>query len=113
MSFACTSNDKKHITVKSNRVYRIIPITDIIYIESVGRKVKIYTTHDIVESYQKISALEEMLNETFYRCHRCYIVNIQYIEGYNTKYVKLKNRNGTEIPLSREKITEFKNTLNI
>lgn len=109
MSFVCTANDKEHILFKSNGKYRIIPTTEIICIESNGRKVTMYTIYDVMESYQKISNLEQVLQKTFYRCHRCYIINMLYVEEYNSKYAKLKN--GLRVPLSRKKISQFKNIL--
>jgi two-component system LytT family response regulator len=56
---------------------------------------------------------EEMLNsELFYRCHRSYLVNINFIRGISRKkgnYISLQN--GMVLPLARRKKLPFKDFL--
>ena len=47
------------------------------------------------------------LTEGFYKCHRSYIVNINYIDTYTTKEIRM--RSGYRIPISRNCQADFEN----
>jgi DNA-binding LytR/AlgR family response regulator len=52
--------------------------------------------------------METLLGKLFFRCHRCYLVNLDHIQRYNTDTIWLKN--GTEIMLAQKKYAEFVKT---
>lgn len=76
-----------------------IPMGDIRYIESFGRKMVIYRAQEALELYGKISSLGEQLNTTFVRCHQSYFVNMAYVARMETNYFVLKD--GEEVPISQ------------
>jgi len=77
---------------------------DIMYAEAFAHKTTIYTTTGDADAKLYISDLEDMLDDTFCRIHRSYIVNIQYINQITKTEVVLDN--GTKIPLSRRRYND-------
>ncbi|WP_026394591.1 LytR/AlgR family response regulator transcription factor [Acetobacterium malicum] len=72
---------------------------EILYFESLGRKIKVTTFDAEYEYYYTISALEKELDSLrFILCHRSYIVNLKNVKSIKTKAVVLKN--GVMIPIS-------------
>ena len=83
--------DKTKITLKQGSRVRLVNIQDVVYIESLGRKAILHLANETIEYYEKISNLEEQLYPYFFRTHRAYLINMQYIESYNRREVLLKN----------------------
>lgn len=77
----------------------------ILYIESRGKKVEIHTTGEIIEAYASMNEMEGQLGESFYRCHRGYLVNMVYVAEYDSESVILNN--GEFVYLAKEKYGEF------
>lgn len=84
--------------------------SDILYIESRGKKVEIHTTgeKESIEIYAAMEELEEQLGEGFYRCHRSYIVNMEHIAEYGNDSISLTN--GDKVYLAKKKYGEFVKT---
>ena len=77
----------------------------ILYIESRAKKVEIHTTGEIIEAYASMNEMEGQLGESFYRCHRGYLVNMAYVAEYDSESVTLNN--GEYVYLAKEKYGEF------
>ena len=78
---------------------------------------KVKKDGEIYFSKQKISDLEGELPDIFFRTHRSYIVNInkikEIIPWFNSTYnLKIEDMD-IEVPVSRNKIKEFRSLLNI
>lgn len=103
------------IVVKSNNNVFIIPLNEVIYIESEDDYVMIYTGKGKHLQYQNMSYYEEHLDASiFIRIHRSTIVNIHFIAkiekfGKETYQVVLKD--GTSLKVSRSRYQELKETL--
>ncbi len=78
---------------------------NIYYIESSNKKVIFHTTNGTLEVYKKMKELENTLGNTFYRCHRCYFVNMEKISAYSTDNIQLTN--GENLLLARKKYSDF------
>lgn len=88
------------IVGKSNRefeyqnkgsVYRI-PYKDILYFQSVGRKISIATSQGMRTFYSKLADIEERLPERlFLSIHKSYLVNMNYVQEYTYECVKMVN----------------------
>ena len=61
------------------------PICEVIYVESLDRKVFVHTIYRTVEFPGMILKrfMKEMDSEVFLQCHRSYVVNCQYIRSFN------------------------------
>ncbi|KHD36319.1 transcriptional regulator [Clostridium acetobutylicum] len=90
---------------KSTKVF----LRDITYIEAEKRKIKIHTTYDVIEYYNKISQLEDELREyNFFRCHKSYIVNLRYVKSYDNTSITLENND--KIYISKYRLNDFLKT---
>lgn len=77
----------------------------ILYIESRAKKAEIHTMDETIEIYAALSELEEQLADSFYRCHRGYLVNMAFITEYDRGNITLNN--GETLILAKEKYSEF------
>lgn len=85
-----------------------IPLSDIMYFESSGRKVKVNTQKTKFDFYGKLAEVEKNLDEGFIAIHQSFLVNREYIFRYSYENVELSN--GTILPISptkRKKIREI------
>lgn len=96
---------KKYIIVKSSGIQQKILLKDIYYIESENKKAIIHTGNGIIEIYGKLEALQHRLGNTFFRCHRCYLVNMEKISAYSADTIQVIN--GDSLFLSRRKYSDF------
>lgn len=90
----------KRIMLSSNQYYEYkignvnfnILISDILYFESSGRKVKIILNDDIKEYYGKLSEVEEKIKDNdFFFIHKSYFINYNHVIEYAYEYVKMSN----------------------
>jgi len=79
-----------------------IDVDRIIYLESVLRKINIYTAMEQYTYYASLSEAEEKLKKyDFVRIHKGYLVNMAYIQRINKNNVVLKNN--IALPLSERR----------
>jgi len=105
--------DNKEISIK---------ITDLIYLSSEGNYVNLfYKNINTVKTIIKripLKNIEEKLSNysSFFKCHRTYIINLDYIhhvEGNAQGYKLQLNHIEEIIPVSRSMVKEFKNRVQI
>lgn len=95
----------------------VIDPTSILYMMREDRVVQIFTQDQTFQSKQTLQELEEKLASFhFFRCHRSYLVNLQYIHEiipwFNGAYnIVLKDQQKTKIPVSRSSVKELFNLL--
>ncbi len=80
-------------------------LKDIFYIESANKKVIIHTKKGIMETYGKMEEWEQAAGGGFYRCHRCYLVNMEKIASYGIDMIETVN--GDKLLLAQKKYTDF------
>ena len=78
---------------------------DIYFVESNLRKVIINMEKEHFEVYSTMAELEKLFGDSFFRCHRGYLVNLGKIRGYDRETIKLVN--GNCLILSKTKYAEF------
>lgn len=71
--------ENKRLPIKFNGSLYYIPMKDIYFIEKLGKKCMIHTKKNIFETYENISDIYQMLDETFYLTHRSNIINLDKI----------------------------------
>lgn len=86
-----------HIILKDNtKVY----LADLMYVKAEDHYLNLYSKDGKKHFVRgKISQLIQELPPNFSKCHRSYIVNINFIQSYGRDFVVLKNKE--EIPTSR------------
>jgi DNA-binding LytR/AlgR family response regulator len=98
-------NRREHLAVKRDGVVHMIALDEILFVESSRKQVAIHTKNGVIECYGKISEFAEKLSSDFYKCHRCYIVNMAHIARFSAKAIMLSG--GQEVFLAREKYQGF------
>ena len=96
-----TENDNKKdfMFVRADRKMVKINFKDILYIESLGDYVKVFTNNDTVITRETISNFEATLpSDCFIRVHRSYIVSISKISSYTNEYIEIAKK---AVPISR------------
>ena len=78
------------ILIKRGGVSMKVALDDIIYAEVFNRKVMLHTSHGDIEYYGKLTDLSEKAGANFYRTHRAYLVNLQYVEKYSATTIWLE-----------------------
>lgn len=92
---------------RQGKDYYYVPMRDIVYFVSEGRKVKIVTMKEIFEFYGRLRETVLWLSEDFVTIHKSYIVNKQYIFRYSYEAVELVNGIVLTIsPANRKQVRE-------
>ena len=87
------------LELKKGKGYQTVYTQDVLYIEADGKR-SIFHFDDHAESYNYLLTKLEtdvLHNVCFYRIHRSFIVNLQYVARYDSKHVTLID--GTILPL--------------
>lgn len=96
----------KYLTIKSQLGVLKLAIDQIRYIESVKRKVLIHLDDEIFSCYTTLNQILALLPQNFIRCHKSFIVNMDYIKNFNS--VKITLMDNTIINVSKSKAIEAK-----
>ena len=90
------------ITVKGIHTMQKLAMTDIVYIEAQNKHI-VFTMFDgtKIKTTEPLHLWEEKLtlDNGFFKCHRSYIVNINHIDTYMSKEIKMHS--GDIIPIAR------------
>ncbi|TCO72189.1 LytR/AlgR family response regulator transcription factor [Marinisporobacter balticus] len=109
---------RKKLILHINSEDIVIDLENIIYMESMRNDVYLYVMMgnrkeerlEEIKVRKRITELDEELNENqFYRCHRSYIINLDYVISYNKNKVKMKM--DKMIPVSRGKEKELRDKI--
>ena len=94
------AKEKKYICLSNKQGSYRICINDIVYVESQARLVHLHTEDGRSYSfYQRLTNVyDELSHPCFLRCHKSYIVNMDYVRYITGNTVILEN--GEQIPVS-------------
>ena len=96
--------EEKGIMILSGGSHIKVCLQDIIYAEVFNRKVVIHKMAEDMEYYGKLSDLEKLAGEDFFRPHRSYLVNFRYVVKYDAAEIALEK--GT-VPMAKKKYPSF------
>lgn len=100
----------ENIMIQKGISCEVIPLSQIVYCEVQGRKIYIHQKDGtVVDYYHKLDDLEQHVDSRFFRCHRSYLVNLDYIRGCRAGQIVLSP--GGEIPVSRLRERDLIQTL--
>lgn len=97
---------QEFIVVSRERQKKKLFLDDIYYFEINGRVVDVHGAEGIFTYYEQIGELEDKLRDKgFFRCHKSYLINLKYVDGYNRQEVILGN--GETIVIAKRRYEEF------
>ena len=83
--------EANYVMINNGGVHTKVVIEDIVYAEVFNRKVVIHKLDDEIEYYGKMSDLEAVAGDSFFRPHRAYLINFKYVEKYDATTIYLEN----------------------
>lgn len=96
----------KYLTLKSQSGVLKLEVDQIIFIESVKRKVQVHLAGEIFSCYNTLNQIMTLLPHNFIRCHKSFLVNMDYIKNFNSVEITLMD--GTSISVSKSKAIKAK-----
>lgn len=89
------------LTINTGSTVYKVKYDEIVYIESLNKKIHIYTNTQRISCYHSLQTLVEELGDGFIRCHKSYIINKKKIKNIHTKDMSVEMDNGSMIAISR------------
>lgn len=100
----------QRIVVQRGAAYEVIPLSEILYCEVQGRKIYIHKKDGkVTDYYDKLNNFEQHVDSRFFKCHRSYLVNLDYVRGIREGQAILPGDNA--IPVSRLRERELSEAL--
>ena len=81
--------EEKYVMINNAGVHSKVLIEDIVYAEVFNRKIVIHKLNEAIEYYGKLSDLEALAGENFFRPHRAYLINFKYVVKYDATTIYL------------------------
>ena len=82
--------EKPNLMITTGGEHITVNPEDIVYAEVFDRKVILHTMESDIEYYGKMKELEKKVGDAFYRTHRSFLVNFEFIRKYDAATVYLK-----------------------
>ncbi len=97
---------QEFIVVSRERQKKKLFLDDIYYFEIKGRMIDVHGPEGIFTYYGQMGELEKSLRDKgFFRCHKSYLINLKYVDGYNRQDVILEN--GEKIMIAKRRYDKF------
>ena len=99
-----------NIVIQRGTGCEVVPLSELVYCEVLGRKIYLHKQDGTVSGYyDKLEDLERRVDGRFFKCHRSYLVNLDYVRGCQDGQVMLSQ--GERIPASRLRERELTQAL--
>ena len=98
----------RYIEVVSERKAVKIPFVRILYIEVYNRDVLFHTTGGVIPAVMSLDEVERQCSNIFLRCHRSYIVNMNQIDTFDERDIRMKN--GDVVPMRQRRRQDLRDT---
>jgi len=75
--------EEQTLLIRTNGTYFIIPFQEIRYFETntAKRSIILHTEDKKIEFRDTLDELQQRLDNSFYRCHRSYLINLQHVQS--------------------------------
>lgn len=104
------SADKENLLIQRGSESSIVSFGEIVFCEIIDRKVYLHLkSAEVIDYYDRIDNLEKKLDNRFFRCHRSYLINLQYLISYKNGFAHMVENH--QIPVSRLRSKEFSNVI--
>ena len=99
--------NSRYIEVISDRQRLRIPLSKLIYAEVYGKDIIFYLEHTQIRASIPLEEIEKKLGGSpFLRCHRAYLINMNYVERFGEQDIRMKN--GDSVPLRQRGRTKLR-----
>lgn len=95
---------KEYIMVNSKGSHVKVRIDDIIFAEVFNRVIIIHKSDGDIRYYGKLSDLEKIAGDNFFRPHRAYLINFKYVEKYDSSTIYMEKG---EAIIAKQNYSEF------
>jgi len=99
------SGNEKMLLITNGTSASRIPIKDIIYCEALNHQITVHTLTDQYQFFGTLDALQDKLDDRFFRSHRSYLVNMDHVTYKETGFAIMSG--GDKILIARRKQQEF------
>lgn len=82
--------EEKYLMIHNGGVHTKVILDDILYAEVFNRKIVLHKMNETIEYYGKMSDLEALAGDNFFRPHRAYLINFKYVEKYDASAIYLE-----------------------
>jgi len=96
--------EERYVLINSSGVHTKVVLDEIVYAEVFNRKIVIHKMSEKIEYYGKMSDLEALAGDSFFRPHRAYLINFKYVEKYDATTIYLEK--GTVL-MAKQNYPEF------
>ena len=96
--------EERYVLINNSGVHTKVILDEIVYAEVFNRKVVIHKLNGEIEYYGKMSDLESLAGDSFFRPHRAYLINFKYVEKYDATTIYLEK--GTVL-MAKQNYPEF------
>ena len=107
---AIMKEESEVLTIHRRNMTTPVPFRQIIYINSSAHNIIIHTEKEDFTIYEKLSHIESILPDSFSKCHKSYIVNLDMIDKINS-WSEIVMSSGNIVPISRSYREAFKDKL--
>lgn len=98
----------KKIAIVHNKDYIFIEENDIVYFKADGQYTQIFTINNQqYTSTKNIGDIEKDLSDTFFRCHKSWIINLNYVSKFLKEDSIAVLSNNIEVEISSRKKDDF------
>jgi len=102
---------EKYITLSVERLPQKVLLSEILVVESSDKYCRLTTKDGVIKSYVRLDEVETMMDDArFLRCHRSYLINMDYAKGVVDGLFEMID--GTRVPIKRDKRVEMKKLFN-
>lgn len=81
----------RYLMIHTGGMHTKVAFDEIVYAEVFNRKIVIHKKNEAIEYYGKMSDLEVLAGDSFFRPHRAYLINFRYVEKYDASTIYLEN----------------------
>jgi DNA-binding LytR/AlgR family response regulator len=96
--------EERYVLINNSGVHTKVILDEIVYAEVFNRKVVSHKLDGEIEYYGKMSDLESLAGDSFFRPHRAYLINFKYVEKYDATTIYLER--GTVL-MAKQNYPEF------
>lgn len=88
----------ENLIFKDKKYFIKIPLIEVLWFESDKNYVDVKTIDKKYTIRSSLKRIMEHLPDSFFKCHRQYVVNLKHITAFNSNFISI---GGSEIPISR------------